>query len=507
MRLFLIIILTAATFLSCNKFLDVKPKGKLIPTKISEFDHLLDNTEVVQWPFLNNNGGSILGYLTDNLTLSEGLGKIAYKANNAPNIDNYYAYIFREPYRNPNSPDWLWERGTYRAMKYFNNVIDGVSALRTESNADEADPVLAQAYVNRAWAYFHTSLVYGPVYKPGGNNSTKTIPYLTSSDVSAPMPDLSTQEQVFANVSAELHRALPAIPAVTNYPSRPNKATALTMLAYFHLFTQRYDSVVYYANLAWTAATAQGVDKVLYNYNDLSYADPDNVLISAIKSPDSRIHLPNSREILFFRSPDNTAGKINTSYPSDEFIALFDQDKDLRFKYFLLPAPGYKTTYNGTVYDDGVKLQYYRGSLAVGNPKFQMTAGFTYPELLLMRAEGYARTGMLPEAMDDLNLLRRYRFVTGTPDLTMPASRDEVIQLVLEERRRELPLGHLKRYLDLKRFCTEAGKPWSKTKITHQLGTETFEAAIDGPAFVLPIVNAILLLNPHWGIPPDTRPF
>ena len=97
--------------------------------------------------------------------------------------------------------------------------------------------------------------------------------------------------------------------------------------------------------------------------------------------------------------------------------------------------------------------------------------------------------------------------MSGTPDLTMPPSRDEVISLVLEERRRELPLGHMKRYLDLKRFCLEAGKPWAKTKITHQLGSETFEGTIDAPLFVLPIVNPILLFNPHWGIPPDTRPF
>lgn len=501
-----LLILTA----SCNKYLDVKPKGKLIPESVAEYSHLLDNPEVVQRPFLNNNNNSMLGFLTDNISLSEGIGKVAYKANNSPNLDNYYGYIFRKPYRNPSTTDYFWNEGTYRSMKYYNNVIDGINSLGAAANTVEAKSVLAQAYVGRAWSYFHTTMVYGPVYRPGGDNSAKTIPYVVSSDISLPAPALSTHEEVFQKVLTDLHSALPYAPEATNFPSRPNKAATQAMLAYYHLFTGKFDSVVYYANLAWTAAAAKGAGTVLYDFNTLSYSNPANPLSSAIVSPDSRIQLPNSREILLFRAPDYQAGRSSNSYPSDEYIALFDKDKDLRYKYYLLTAPGYKTTTSGVSYDDGNKIQDYRGILnnATGaSLKFQMTAGFTYPELLLMRAEGYARTNRISEAMADLNLLRRYRFVTGTPDLAIPASADEAIRLVLEERRRELPLGHLKRFMDLKRFCLEPGKPWAKTKVVHKLGTETFEAAIDSPLFTLPISNPVLSFNPQWGIPLDTRPF
>ncbi|RAI98647.1 SusD-like starch-binding protein associating with outer membrane [Chitinophaga skermanii] len=502
-----LLFLAAGSLVACNKFLDVKPKGKLIPQEISEFNHLLDNQDIVQYPFLNNNSTSLMGYLSDNIELSEGVGKVYYKANNSANIDNYYAYTFRTPYRNPTLPDYYWNWGTYRSMKYFNNVIDGINNIRTNENAKEADAVTAQAYVGRAWSYFHTVLVYGPMYKPGGDNSTKTIPYVTSSDISAPMVNLSTTQEVFDKVLADLHTALPNIPENTNYPSRPTKAATWAMLAYYHLFTQRYDSVAYYANLSWTNATAKGIDKVMYDFNTLSYADTLNPLSSAILSPDSKINLPNSREILFFRNTDNRGGKANESYPSSEFIGLFDQAKDLRFKYYFMMAPGYKTTYNGVTYNDGTRLQYYRGATAMGNPKFQMTAGFTYPEVLLMRAEAYARLGRLSDAMNDLNLLRRYRFVIGTAPLAQPASPDEVINLVLQERRRELPLAHLKRFMDLKRFSIEPGKPWSKATVKHTLGAETFEGRVDGPLFILPISNTVLLFNPGWGIPPDNRPY
>jgi hypothetical protein len=179
---------------------------------------------------------------------------------------------------------------------------------------------------------------------------------------------------------------------------------------------------------------------------------------------------------------------------------LYDQATDLRYKYFFLTAPGYKTTYNGVTYDDGNQVQYYRGS------KTQMTAGFTFPELLLMRAEGYARTNQLDKAIQDLNTLRKFRYITGTPDLAV-ASQDEVIKMVLDERRRELPLAHFKRFLDLKRFTLDAGKPWSKLTVTHTVGAQSFDGTVDSDDFILPISNLILQYNPQWGVPLDTRPF
>ncbi|QEH41638.1 RagB/SusD family nutrient uptake outer membrane protein [Chitinophaga sp. XS-30] len=496
-------------FGSCKEYLDVTPKGRLIPTQVSEFDRLLDNEEIVMSFFLDNNLGCMLAYMTDNIALSEGLANIHYKAFNHPNIDRYYGHIYRAPYKNPNVKDEFWDGGIYGTVKYFNNVIDGVTALKNAQNEAEANKVLAQAYAGRAWVYLHAALAYGPVYQPGASNDTRTVPYVTSADISTPVPDLSTQQEMFRRIGEDLHAALPYAPATTNYPSRPNKTATLAMLAYYHLFTQEYDSTVYYANLAWTAATAAGGPaQVLYDFNALSFSDPGNPLFSSIVSPDNKAHLPTSREMLFFRFTDNGAGSMDDSYPSEEFVALFDQDDDLRFRYFLQAAPGFQTVFGGTPYDDGERIQYYRGAYTFGNaPRFQMTAGLSYPEVLLMRAEGYARTNRPDEAIADLNTLRRYRFKTGTPELTVPGDQDEVIRLVLEERRRELPLGHVKRFMDLKRLCLDQGKPWSKAIITHTVGTTHFEATVNSPAFRLNIPNTILQFNSEWGIPLDTRPF
>jgi hypothetical protein len=510
MRSIIIFIIAIASILtSCKKFLDVKPKGRLIPNEVEEFNHLLDNEETVISFFLDNNLGSMIGYLTDNLELSENLAGIHYKAMVHPNIERYYAYTFRQPYKNPNLSDGFWNFGIYGAVKYYNNIIDGVMAIRNTQNAAECDVVLAQAYAARAWVYLNATMVYGPVYKPGESNSTQTIPYLVNSDISVPVPPPSTQNEMFSHIFNDLHQALPKAPQITSYPSRAGRTTVQAMLAYYHLFSRKFDSVAHYANLAWQSATANGgPQKVLYDYNQLSFKDPQNLLYSAIKSPDDKIQLPVSREILFFRSTDEQAGMMDDAYPSQELISLFDQANDLRYQFFFMNAPGYKTIYNNQLYDDGERIQYFRSGPTFGNtPKFQMTAGLSYPELLLMRAEGYARTNKLAEAIADLNTLRRNRFKTGTPDLTIPASQDQAIEMVLNERRRELPAGHLKRFLDLKRLSLDNGKGWTKTSITHKAGSTEFNGLIDSKDFILSIPNIVLRSNPGWGIPLDNRPY
>lgn len=501
-----IYILAGMLFTSCHKYLDVKPKGTLIPTTVSDFDHMLDNASTVEFYFQDNNRGSLVSYLSDNMEVTEGQAKAGFVIANNPNIGRYYAHIFRQPYTDPNSNDYYWStgsQGVYSQMMYFNNVIKGISSIPNKSVAEQdlAASAIAQARTARGWAYFNLNLLYGPVYKPGGNNNTPTIPYVTSPDLSEPMPMLSSSEQVMQLVADELYAALPDLPADATWPSRANKAAGQTMMAYYHLFTQKYDSVVYYANLAWTSSAAGDPSKVLYDYNLFDWTNPANLVSSLITSPqDLFVNAVNNREMLLYRGMDMMAGQATQlSYPSAELIALFDQTNDLRFKYYFISAPGYKTTLGGG-YDDGTRISNYRYN------KMRPTDGFTYPELLLIRAEGYARTNQLTLAIADLNTLRRYRYKTGTPQLTA-GSQDQVIQAVLDERRRELPVGGIKRFMDLKRFVVETGKPWSKQAITHHVGAETFTGRIDSKDFILNIPNTVLKYNPAWNIPLDTRPF
>ena len=110
---------------SCTKYLDVKPVGQLIPSKVEELENLLNNTNTLENHFVDNNQGSFYAFLGDNLRISDNQIKYLY-TNTHPNVDRYAAYTFYHPYTDPNKPQWVWNNGVYRATALFNTVVDEV---------------------------------------------------------------------------------------------------------------------------------------------------------------------------------------------------------------------------------------------------------------------------------------------------------------------------------------------------------------------------------------------
>lgn len=506
----------ASVLSSCDKFLDVKPAGKLIPQSgdVASFDKLLNNTATISYVYQNNNSTSCIVFLGDDIEMSNNQADYSWKSGN-PNIDCYYAHVFKRPYNNPASQDYFWNSGFYKAAEYFNSCIDGVNSVRTPAVERQANETIAQARVARAWGYFYAVLGYGPVYKPGGDNSRKTIPYRVSSDVMSPMEDLSTTQEVFNRVLSEIHNSLPYIPENTASNTRFGKVQTYSFLAHYHLFTQKYDSVAYYADKALVLAAQQqgGMDNLFYDMNKFSWAanvssNPDLRASTLINTTQGTVPLTATynREICLYRTSANTGQpSAPSTYPSAEFLSLLDASTDLRCEYFFFEYNGYKTTANGVTYNDGRKILNFQVGTSAA-PKMARTSGYTYPELLLMRAEGRARTGDLGGALSDLNYLRKFRHKTGTIDLAS-MSQDATIQEVINERRRELPTGSPKRFFDLKRFSLESGKTWCKPSITHVVKGVSYTQNVDSDFFVLPISNDVLRWNPQWGIPLDSSPW
>lgn len=493
---------------SCKSFLDIKPAGKLIPPKgdVASFDKLLNNNVTLRVIYENNNGESILPYLCDDIEMSDNQANHAWYDGH-PNIDCYFGHIFKLPYDNPATFDSYWTYGLYAAAQYFNTCINGVRRNLTPDNQKQGMETMAQATVARAWGYFTASLGYGPVYKPKGDNSKRVLPYRESDDVMSPMEDLSTLQEIYDKVLLDIHTSLPYIPDNSHSNARFGKVQTYAFLAYYHLFTANYDSVAFYADKSLKLAAAQngGVENLFYDMNLFSWAntmvatEPDARYVSSINTSQGSIDLSDTRmrEICLFR--DAPFVRNNQSYPSKEFLSLFDFNTDLRCQYFFFEYDGYKTAVQGKLYDDGRRIMNYQY-------KIGRTVGYSYPEVLLMRAEGRARTGDLQGALADLNYLRKFRHKKGTPALAISGS-DNIINEIINERRRELPVASYKRFADLKRFTNELGKPWARESITHVVKGVSYTQKIDSEYYVLPIKNTVLKWNPQWGIPMDDRPW
>ena len=497
-------------FSACTKFLDVKPAGKLIPETgdVASYANLLNNDYTLTGGFSNNNSGCRLNYLTDDIEMSN-YQATYFWISSFPNIDSYFAHIFKTPYDNPNTADlYTWWMDFYRSVEYLNVCIDGVNSVRTEKEEQLANETIAQAKVARAYLFFNLGLIYGPVYDPKGTNNFRTIPMRTQSDVMAPMEDLSTNGEIFSQVLKDIHSSLPVIPEVTGTPAKFGKVATLAFLAHYHLFTQKYDSVALYANQALTLAATQngGIDNLLYDYNKITWADaavasdPNKKNASTLNTSQGSVPLTANyhREMLLYRKCSTPPG-ASYAYPSAGFLNLFNAAQDLRRDFFFFEYNGYKTIQAGVTYDDGRKVLNYQSKMA-------RTSGFSYPELLLIRAEGRARTNDLAGAIADLNLLRKFRMKPGFTPFSS-TSQDAVIEEVLNERRRELPVGSQKRFLDLKRLVLEKGKPWAKESITHIVNGTPYTANVNSDYFRMPIQNDVILRNPHWGLEVETRPW
>lgn len=492
-NLILLIILVATLSTSCSKFLDVKPAGKLIVQKgdISSYDNLMNGNGVLGSGFKNTANYVML---TDDIQVSD--NHITYNTNDSY-ISGHNTFIFRTPYANPLTKDPMWA-AYYAVAQTYNCCIDGVNDVRTPDTAAEADATIAQAIVGRAWTYFTASLIYGPVYKPNGNNSTKVLPYRKTSQVLASMEDLSTMDEIYKNVSSDIHSVLKNVPEVVTGVARFGKIQTYALLSYYHLFTANYDSVAFYANKALSMAAEQkgGMDNLFYDMNKFSWADskvatePDARYRSSINTSQGNVALTdaNMNEICLYKY----IGLLGLCYPSENFLNLFDENTDLRREYFFFEYDGYKGTLGGVAYNDGRRIQNYQY-------KAVLTSGFTYPELLLMRAEGYARTGKTADALADLNYLRKFRHKTGTPDLNISGA-DNILTEIANERRRELPVSSHKRFADLKRYTNDTGKPWSQSSISHTVKSKSFTQNIDSDYFVIPIANDVIKMNPQWGL-------
>lgn len=492
---------------SCSKFLDVKPSGKLIPTQAQQLANLMNHGNVFDWFFLDNNIGQPFGYRGDNFRMSP-TQEMSY-GTSSPVIDRYAAYTFFEPMVDFNAYYYYYWNWNYRAINIYNTIIDGVANLGATDA--EAKTILAQTKAARAYNYLVAAVVNGPMWDPAGDNTKKVMPYRTTSLATAANPPLSDTKELFEKIWEDLEAATQDIPTLVGNPVWANKATLHAIKAQYFMYKRDWPNMLKEANDSWSAAGGDA-SKLLYNFNDFRYRvvgapptdgtdhavslsiefAPNGVLNTAEPFSEAR-----GRENLFWRRAASSSG----IYPSDSYLALFDKTKDMRYKLFMLKGVG--ATFAGGN-NDGIQLMYYRAN------KLTRSHGITYPEVLLMRAEAYARTNNLPAALNDLNTLRRYRYARTSSDPVtindLPGgaalNQDQLLNEILQERRREMPYNSFHRMVDIKRYFHDTGKPWCQTTLTHLIGTKDFHVTLNKHSFTLPITNEIIKYNPHWGLTP-----
>lgn len=450
------LILLVVLFSSCDKHLDVKPKGIVIPSTLEDYQALLSNTQELS----RTSNNSI--YMSDELELTDGYraGAINFAGNAA-----IKAYDFQDELYDVTESDEDW-RIAYRTIYICNTILSGLEN-NTENNPTKRDQVKGEALVHRA--YTNLSLVneYAKHYSATANTDLG-IPMPLKVDINALLPRVSIKT-VYQQIEKDLLEAAAILPEKSNFNYHPNKAAAYGTLARMYLYMGNWNKAYEYADKAFK------INNFIYDYNTFAYSVPDN------KTTGQLLGYPNitlDKKHIVLQKFSNKAGGFNYFFTfSNEQKALYGTG-DLRLELASSPR-----NYSGTIFPNAGL-----GIIDIKGPYDYNNSGITTQELLLIRAEANARLGNTAPALADLELLREKRIKTDNYTKLTASSPEEAVNLVLKERRLELAFSSA-RLIDIKRGNLEG----RNISIVH--GPKTLAA--NDPKFVLPIPSKVMSLNPN----------
>ena len=457
------------TISGCKKYTDITPRG------IQVVETAQDYYELVSFP----NRAYLIGnfqYLVDDMWLKE-----SNFIGITPNINTVH-FSFNE---NIDRVSMINSSNFYdRAYLYinrWNTIISSVDASKGEQNVKDLAKAEAKAF--RAFDHFLLVNVYAKAYNPATAATDGGICIMDKYDLEA-QPTKSTVAQVYDFIQKDIDDAIPYLQAQPSDPYHPSLAFAWALKAKIHLFKREL-----------TQAKAACEKSLSYNNQVI-----DLVKYTTQGGPTATpIIAPNNPEVLSYQYIQGY-NETNFGYTwliSPELRALFGTN-DARFNTFF-------NTTNATFLDIGSGAAYYNVAYT---RFFYPTVGLKTTEVYLMQAECLARENDLAGAMAIVNKFREKRILSGTIKLPVPATRKETMEIIINERRKEMVLG-FNRFFDLKRLNTEA--EYAKTLVrTYPLVNktvphQTYTLLPSSRLYVIPFPLSILKKNPNLTLNTDEK--
>ncbi len=425
---------------SCDKYLDIKPKGQMIPSSADDYRKILDfvgnkNSVGLQSTIYNTYG--IANYLADDYQVADSTTyKTIMSVAGVPLNDRGDLFrwakegaIYTE---DQEDPDWL---SMYGQIYIANTAIDGIPKAAGAQNVK--DGLIAEALFHRAFCHLALVNIYAKHFTPATAENDMGIPLRLDLSLTAPLTRASVKE-VYDAIIADLEAAIPKLPVTQQYNHRPNKASGYALLARAYLYQGNYPKALESAN------QGLNITNFLYDFNTTLIRTVGNSKYNYFNDA----IVPNAwfdKELLCQKESCMVSGTYHFSYMLSDAQTvnnLYDVVNDLRF--FVKFG-----TLSGTSYTYGEITRRWA-------TQYYPIVGVTVPEMLLTRAESLARIGgasNLAAAIADLNYLRVNRYITGTyvNYVVSNYTQAQIIQLIIDERRREL-FGNGLRWFDLKRL-------------------------------------------------------
>jgi len=469
---YLILVLILISFGGCKDYLDIVPKGKLIPTTVEDYENMLNEITVASY------GDYFVDLITDDAFLPETQPRNLFtkQPRHGRRIYTFQKQVFDE-----GDNDFLWSE-TYKRVFYFNTVISNImNAKDGEENYKRS--VKAEALYGRALEHLLMVNVYARHYDVASAATDPGIPLVMIADISA-KHRRNTVKEVYDQIILDLEEAVKWLPETSKISKfRTNKAAGYALLSRVYLYMGQYTKSLDYAN------QSLGIYSTLVDMNTYRVIVPGpfpfvpGAPIGWTNVPDGQYH-PETLASRHFLRPFGLGMDVCAS---TELTALFTND-DRRWTLYYAngwpPAPPFN--YMG---NEKVKI-YLRGDF--------FNNALSTPEVYLTRAECKARANDKQGALDDVNKLRKNRIDPAAYKVFTLADfgddQERVLRFVLEERRRELAFTG-NRLADLKRLNKD---PRFRKEIKHMAEGREYILQPNSDDYLRQIWPAASKFNPDW---------
>ncbi|MBQ0023771.1 MAG: RagB/SusD family nutrient uptake outer membrane protein [Prevotellaceae bacterium] len=457
-KIILPLVALAATFTSCDNYIDITPKGALTIDSAYTYLELVANPMRCYYP-------SSFAYLSDDLWAKE--SKIIGNESVSHDAINF---TFNEAADRTLVADNNLYENMYSDILRCNLIISNIDAA---PGTDEVRKLAkAEARCIRAFNHFLAVNTYAKAYDPATaatDGGVCVMDHYTLED----SPRKSTVAQTYDFIIRELEECVPELQKEPLNIYHPNLAFGWALLSKVYLFHRDW------AKAEEAANNSLAINKKLADYNLIEanggvaryreFADANN---------------PEVLSYMWMGSGWTNEAATYYAYGiiSPELISLFEPN-DLRYSLFFRQSGTTITNY----YDEGSGAAIW--TPANTTARFtHMTVGMRTAEVYLILAEACARQSKLPDAIKNINIVRACR-LKGNYELPQPSSQHDMMELIITERRKELLFG-FHRFFDLKRFNLEPEYAKTITRkfpvVTKTVEQKTYTLQPNSPLYIIP---------------------
>ncbi len=307
----------------------------------------------------------------------------------------------------------IWN-SSYNLIYMANTAIEGLENSQALS-LEVKSQLLAEALFIRAFTHFYLVNLFGE------------IPYITTTDfdINRQVSRLS-EAIVYEHMVSDLLEAKNNIGEnyVSNERVRANKYVVSALLSRVYLYTSQWENAEHESSLVIDNTALYNLEMNLEN--EFSKTSPSAIL--QLKTKLASQNTTEANTLVFTSGPPPLAALnpnlVNTMEPND-----------LRRLHWVGEVTnGSSTWYHPKKYRQGTNLQY--------------STVFRLAEQYLIRAEARTQLNDISGAQHDINSIRQR---AGLPQ-TEASSSEDLIQVIINERKSELFTEHGHRWFDLRRL-------------------------------------------------------